>query len=72
MEAATVPPLSVRKARCRDVRRDDSTVVIVVKIPRYQEVLVEPEGLAGVYLARIGATLEGNMSSSNVGGSPRL
>ena len=70
-EAVTVPSLSVRIARCRVVRRDDKTNV---KVPRYQEVLVEPEGLPGVYMARIVATLEhcGNMSSSNVGGSPPL
>jgi len=66
-ETVTVPPLSVRIARCRVVRRDVSTVV---KVPWNQEVLVDPEGLPGVYLVRIVATLEGNMSSSNVGGSP--
>jgi hypothetical protein len=57
-EAVTVPPLSARIARCRVVRRDDSTVS---KVPRY--VLVDPEGLQGVYFARIVATLERNMSS---------
>ena len=70
-ETVTVPPLSVRTARCRVVRRDDKTNV---KVPRYQEVLVEREGLPGVYMARIVATLEhcGNMSSSDVGGSSPL
>jgi hypothetical protein len=65
-ETVTVPPLSVRIARCRVVRRDDSTVI---KVPRNQEVLVDPEGLPGVYLARVVATLEENMSSSNAGDS---
>ena len=70
-ETVTIPPLSVRIARCRVVRRDDKTNV---KVPRNQEVLVEPEGLPGVYMARIVATLEhcGNMSSPDVGGSPPL
>jgi hypothetical protein len=31
---------------------------------------VDPEGLPGVYFVRVVATLEGNMSSSNAGGSP--
>jgi hypothetical protein len=66
-ETVTVPPLSVRIARCRVVRRENSTVI---KVPRNQEVLVDPEGLPGVYLARLVATLDVNMSSSNVGGSP--
>ena len=66
-ETVTVPPLSVRIARCRVVRRDDSTVI---KVPRNQEVLVDPEGLPGVYLARIVATLNENMSSSNAGDLP--
>jgi len=42
----------------------------VVKAPRNQEVLADPEGLPGVYLALLVAILEGYMSSSNVGGSP--
>ena len=60
-ETVTVPPLSVRIARRRVVRRDASTIV---KVPRNQEVLVDPEGLPGVLMARIIASL------SNVGGSP--
>ena len=65
----TVPLLSVRIARCRVVRRDDS---VVVKAPRYQEVLVVTfYNLPGVYMAQLVATLEScNMSSSNVSGSP--
>jgi len=66
-ETVTVPPLSVRIARCRVVGRDDSAEVI--KVPRYQEVLVDPEGMPGVYLARVVATLENVKSSANVGGS---
>ena len=66
-ETVTVPPLSVRIAWCRVVRRNSSTVV---KVPRNQEILVDPEGLPGVYLARIVATLENDKSSLNVGGSP--
>jgi hypothetical protein len=68
-EAVTIPPLSVRTARCRVVRRGDSAVV---QVPRKQEVLVDPEGLPGVYMARLVATLEsgGYVSSSNAGGSP--
>jgi hypothetical protein len=54
-EAVTVPPLSVRIARCRVIRRGDSEVV---KVLRNQEVLVDPEGLRGVYLAWLVATLE--------------
>jgi len=64
-ETVTVPPLCVRIARCRVVRRNVSTVV---KVPRNQEVLVDPEGLPGVLVARIVATLDGIMSSTNVGG----
>jgi hypothetical protein len=64
-ETVTVPPLSVRIARC-GVRRDDSTVI---KVPRNQEVLVDPEGLPGVYLVRVVATLKENMSSWNAGDS---
>ena len=64
----TVPSLSVRIARCRVVRRNDSTVV---KVPRSQVVFVDSLlDLPGVYLARIVATLEVNMSSSNAGDSP--
>jgi len=66
-EAVTIPPLSVRIARCRVVRRADSAIV---KVPRNQEVLVDPEGLPGVYLARVVATLDSNVSSMNASGSP--
>ena len=62
-EAVTVPPLSVRTARCRVVRRDDSAVV---KVPRQKAVFVDPEGLPGIYMARVVATLEScNVSSSD-------
>ena len=57
-EAVTVPPLSVRIARSRVVRRGGSTVV---KAPRNQEVLVDPEGLPGVYMVRVVATLNANV-----------
>jgi len=33
------------------------------KVPRNQEILVEPYGLPGVYMVRVVATLQGNMSS---------
>ena len=66
-EAVTVPPLSVRIAWCRVVRRNASTVV---KVPRNQEVLVDSEGLPGVLVAWRVATLDGIMSSMNAGGSP--
>ena len=50
----TVPPLSVRLARCRVVRRDDS---MVFKAPR--NVFVDlVYNLPGIYLARIVATLD--------------
>jgi len=66
-EAVTVPPLSVRIARCRVVRRDDSAVV---KVPRKEAVFVDPEGLPGIYMARVVATLEiCSMSSSDASGS---
>ena len=57
----------MRIARCRTVRHSGSAIV---KIPRNQEVLADPEGLPVVYLARIVTTLEHCRSSSNVGGSP--
>jgi len=38
-ESVKIPPLSARIALCRVVRRDDSTVI---KVPRNQEVLVDP------------------------------
>jgi hypothetical protein len=67
-KTVTVPPLSVRIARCRIVRRNVSTVV---KVPRNQVVLVDPEGLPGIIMAREVATLEnGNQSSLNVDGLP--
>jgi hypothetical protein len=67
-ETVTVPPLSVRIARCRIVRRNGSTVV---KVPRNQVVLVDPEGLPGIIMAREVATLENcNRSSLNVGDLP--
>jgi len=67
-ETVTVPPLSVRIARCRVVRRNDS---VVVKVPRNEAVLIDPEGLPRIYTARIVATLDvcGFMSSSNASGS---
>jgi len=52
-EIVTVPPLSVRIARCRVVRRGDSAVV---KVPRNQAVFMNPEGLPGIYMARVVAT----------------
>jgi len=64
-ETVTIPPLSVRIARCRVVRRDVSRVI---KVPRNQEILVDPEGLPGVLVTRVVATLQGTMSSTNVGG----
>ena len=63
----TVPPLSARVARYRVIRRDDP---MLVKVPRNQEVLVDPDGLPDVYMARVVATLQDNLSSSNVGDSP--
>ena len=55
-ETVTVHPLSVRIARCRVVRRDDS---ISDKAPRY--VLIDgfalPPNLPGIYCARSVATL---------------
>ena len=68
-EAVSVPPLSVRIARCRVVRRNNPTMV--VRSP--SEVLVEAYlDLPGIYVARIVATLENEMSSSNARGSPPL
>jgi len=55
--------------RCRVVRRNASATV---KVPWNQEMLVEPEGLLGAYMARIVSTLQDNMSSSNTGGAPPL
>ena len=66
-ETVTVPPLSVRIARCRVVRRNDS---MVVKVPRNEAVLVDPEGLPGIYMARIVATLEVVDASDASGSDP--
>ena len=68
-ETVTVPPLSVRIARCRVVVRRNASATF--KVPRNQEILVDPGGLEipGVYMARVVATLENKMSSSNAGGS---
>ena len=55
-ETVTVPPLSVRIARCCVIRRSDS----MVKVPRDQNVLVEPGGLPGVYMARVVVKLQSN------------
>jgi hypothetical protein len=65
-ETVTVPPFSVRIARCRVVRRNASAIV---EVPRKQEVLVDPilQGLPGIFVARTVATLESNLSSSNAG-----
>jgi hypothetical protein len=52
-EAVTVPTLSGRIARCRVFRRSD----LEVEIPRNQVVIVDPEGLPGIYMARVVATL---------------
>jgi hypothetical protein len=68
-ETVTLPPLSVRIARCRVIRRGDS---MVVKVPRNKAVLLDLEGLPGIYLARIVATLEGcsgRLSSMDASGS---
>ena len=66
-ETVTVPPLSVRIARCRVVRRNDS---MVVKVPRNEAVLIDPEGLPGIYMARIVATLEVVDASDASGSDP--
>jgi hypothetical protein len=66
-ETVTVPPLSVRIARFRVVRRNDS---MVVKVPRSEAVLIEPEGLPGIYMARIVATLEVVDASDASGSDP--
>jgi hypothetical protein len=67
----TVPRLSVRIARYRVVRRDSSAVI---KVPRNQVVMVDPECLPGIYIARLVAVLEvcEKMSSSNTRGSDPL
>jgi hypothetical protein len=63
----TVPPLSVRIARCRVVRRGHSADI---KVPRNQVVMADPECLPGIYMARLVATLEvcDKMSSSDARG----
>ena len=65
-ETVTVPPLSVRIARCRVVRCGDS---LVVKVPRNKAVFVDPEGLPGIYMARVVATLEGCSTESSLDAS---
>ena len=67
----TVLPHSVRIARCRVVRRGDSTDI---KVLRKQVVTVDPEGLPCIYMARIVATLEmcDKLSSSDARGSDPL
>jgi hypothetical protein len=66
-ETVTVPQLSVRIAQCRVIRRDGP---VVDRVPRNEAVLIDPEGLPGIYIARIVATLDcGNMSSSDASGS---
>ena len=54
-ETVTVPPPSVRISRCQVVRRNDTAVV---KAPRNEAVLIDPEGLPGIYMARTVATLD--------------
>ena len=69
-ETVTVPPLSVRIARCRVIRRDGSADV---KVPQKQVVIVDPEGTPGIYMARIIAALNGcsSVRSRNAdGGEP--
>jgi hypothetical protein len=57
VETVTLPPLSGRIARCRVVRRGDS--MVVDKVPWCNEaVSLDPEGLPGIYVARIVATLD--------------
>jgi len=65
-ETVSLPPLSARIARCRVVRRDDPTDV---QVPRKQLVMVDPEGLPGIYMARVVATLDNvKLSSVNTRG----
>ena len=66
-ETVTVSPLSVRIARCRVIRRDDS---MIEKVPRNQEVLVEPGGLPGIYIARVVPTFQGNELFKSANGCP--
>jgi hypothetical protein len=69
-ETVTVPQLSVKLTRYRVVIPNDSAVV---KVPRNQVVLVDPEGLPDVYMARIVVKLENcnTLSSSNARGVDR-
>jgi hypothetical protein len=71
-EAVSVPPLSGRTARCRVVRRGDSTEF---KAPRNQVIMVDPEiWLPGIYIARVVATLRNKIDkeiSTGAHGSPR-
>ena len=71
-ETVTVPPFSVRIARGRLVRRDDSTVVKSLGNASSDYVLVDTfHDLPGIFTARVVAMLESNiMSSSNVSGLP--
>jgi hypothetical protein len=62
-ETVTVPPLCARIARCPVIRRDNSAVV---KAPRNEAVLIDPEGLPGNYMARIVATLDASGSDPPV------
>lgn len=66
-EAVTVPPLSARIARVRVVRRGSP---MIVEVPRSQAVLLEPEGLPGVYMTRILATLDNDDASNTSSSDP--
>jgi hypothetical protein len=68
-ETVTVPPLCVRIGRCRVIRRDNSAVV---KVPRNEAVLIDPEGLWGIYMARIVATLDASCLDPPVAGKSPL
>jgi hypothetical protein len=61
----TVPPLSVRIAQARVIRRDD--LAVVVKVPQNQVVMVDTvaECLPGIHCARLVATLDVVKMSSN-------
>jgi len=60
-ETVSVPLLSATIARCTIVRRDSSTSE---QVPRKQLVMVDPEGLPGIYMARVVATLDTRKLSS--------
>ena len=51
----TVSPLSARIAQCRVVTREDP---MEINVPRNQVVMVDPECLPGIHVARVVATLE--------------